>query len=361
MRKVIVTMFMVVISASIVLTGCTKKAEEPKKEVLKVGMVTDSGSIDDKSFNQGSWEGILDAEKEFGIEVKYLQPVAKNTADYFKEIQNLYDAGFKFIITPGFMFETAIFMAQEKYPDAKFVLIDGTPHNEDYSVFKLGSNVVSAVFAEHESGFLAGVAASLQLKEGEFGFIGGQEIPAVQKFNWGFQQGIIYANENKGTSITIKPENIIYQGTFNDVAAGGVLGAAMYDKGVDAIFIAAGSVGQGTINEAVNRVKTGEKVWAIGVDRDQYSEGAYGDGQSVILTSAIKKLTASSYDMIKAELNGTFPGGESLVFSIANDSVGLAATNPNLDASVEAEVAEIIEMIKKGSLIVSSEQGNLVK
>ena len=85
-------------------------------------MVTDSGTIDDKSFNQGTWEGIQKAKEEFGIEEKYLKPAGKTEADYLKEIGNLYDAGYKFIVTPGFKFETAIFKAQDKYKDAKFVI-----------------------------------------------------------------------------------------------------------------------------------------------------------------------------------------------------------------------------------------------
>ncbi|MDT8299202.1 MAG: BMP family ABC transporter substrate-binding protein, partial [Spirochaetaceae bacterium] len=121
-------------------------------EKLKVGMVTDAGTIDDKSFNQGTWEGILQAAAEGSVSEKYLKPTGTTEADYIKEIGNLYDAGYKLIVTPGFKFETAIFAAQDKYKDANFVLIDGTPHNADYSEFRAEDNVVSIFFAEHESG-----------------------------------------------------------------------------------------------------------------------------------------------------------------------------------------------------------------
>ncbi len=360
MRKVIVTMFMVVISASIVLTGCTKKAEEPKKETLKVGMVTDSGSIDDKSFNQGTWEGILGAEKDFGVETKYLKPAGQSEADLLKEIQNLYDAGFKFIITPGFSFGTAIYASQEKYPDAKFVIIDAIPSAPDGKGV-IGSNTVSCFYTEEESGFIAGVATALQLKDAEVAFIGGMAIPAVQKFNWGFQQGVAYSNENFDTKVVMNEENFVYQGSFDDVAGGAQLAASMFDKGVDAIFCAAGGVGAGAINEAVTRAKGGEEVWIVGVDGDQYHLGAYGDNKSVILTSAMKKLNAASYDMIKAELDGKFPGGQSLMFDASNNSIGLPNDNPNLDASVEAEVAKVFEKVVSGTIVVSKEQGNLFK
>ena len=94
---------------------------------LKVGMVTDSGSIDDKSFNQGTWEGIKKAVKDLGVKSKYLKPGGTTEADYVKEISNLNDAGYGLIVTPGFKFESAIFVARDKYPKTKFVLIDGSP------------------------------------------------------------------------------------------------------------------------------------------------------------------------------------------------------------------------------------------
>lgn len=106
------------------LVGCGNKSEGSANDV-KVGMVTDAGTIDDKSFNQGTWEGIKKAEAELKVESNYLKPAGTTEADYMKEIGNLYDTGYKFIVTPGFKFETAIFQSQEKYNDAKFVIIDG--------------------------------------------------------------------------------------------------------------------------------------------------------------------------------------------------------------------------------------------
>ena len=374
MKRVIVLMLLILLAVGVVFTGCSKKTEEKvaetetkavveeeKAPALKVGMVTDAGTIDDKSFNQGTWEGILKAEKDLGIQSKYLKPVGTTEADYLKEIGNLVDAGYKFLVTPGFKFETSIFEAQDKYPDVKFVLLDGTPHNADYSVFKTGENTVPIFFAEHESGFVAGLAASLQIKEGEMGFIGGMEIPAVQKFNWGFQQGVNYANENFDTSIVMKAENIVYQGTFSDVAAGQQIAAQMFDKGVDAIFCAAGGVGVGAINEAKSRAKAGKGGWIIGVDVNQYAEGIYEGEKSIILTSAMKRIDVAAYDMIKAELDGKFPGGETLTFNAANNGVGIPPENPNLDADVEAKVADVFKEIQSGAFVVSAEQGDLIK
>jgi basic membrane protein A len=270
------------------------------------------------------------------------------------------DAGYNFIVTPGFKFETAIFAAQTKYPDTNFVLIDGMPHAGDWNPV-VGPNTVSIFFAEQQSGFLAGVATALQLGSGEAGFIGGMEIPPVQKFNWGFQQGIAYANENLGTDITVKAENIVYQGSFDNVAAGQQLGAGMYDKGVDVIFCAAGGVGVGAINEAKSRAKNGDDVWIVGVDVDQFAEGIYEGEKSVILTSAMKYIDVAAYDMIKAKLDGTFPGGQMLTLDASNGGVGIPAENPNLDAAVESKVAEVFDMISSGSIVVAAEQGDLIK
>ena len=329
---------------------------------LKVGMVTDSGSIDDKSFNQGTWEGIKKAVKDLGVKSKYLKPGGTTEADYVKEISNLNDAGFSLIVTPGFKFESAIFVAQDKYPKTKFVLIDGSPNNGVFDATrkeKVGSNTVSIFFAEHESGFLAGVASALQIKDGDFGFIGGMEIPPVQKFNWGFQQGVAYANQNLGTKVSMKAENVIYQGTFNDVAAGQQLAAQMYDRGVKVIFAAAGGVGVGAINEAKARAAKG--AWIVGVDVDQYSQGIYKGDKSIILTSAMKRIDTAAYDMIKAEKEGKFPGGQTLVFDAKKDGVGIPATNPNLSADVSTKVAAVLADLKAGKITVAAEKGNLIK
>ena len=325
-------------------------------------MVTDSGSIDDKSFNQGTWEGIKKAVKDLGIKSKYLKPGGTTEADYVKEISNLNDAGFNLIVTPGFKFESAIFVAQDKYPKTKFVLLDGSPNNGVFDATrkeKVGPNTVSIFFAEHESGFLAGVASALQVKEGDFGFIGGMEIPPVQKFNWGFQQGVAYANQSLGTKVSMKPENVIYQGTFNDVAAGQQLAAQMYDRGVKAIFTAAGGVGVGAINEAKARAAKG--VWIVGVDVDQYAQGIYSGDKSIILTSAMKRIDTAAYDMIKAEKEGKFPGGQTLVFDAKKDGVGIPATNPNLSADVSTKVAAVLADLKAGKITVAAEKGNLIK
>lgn len=365
-RKRSLPLLLVILGLSILFAGCsgTQQTKAPASENLMVGMITDAGTIDDRSFNQGTWEGIVKAGTDFNFKPKYLRPAGTTEADYDKEIANLHDAGYKLIITPGFKFENSIYTGQEKYQDTKFVILDGVPHpGNDYSKTKIGPNTVAISFAEHESGFLAGVAAALQMKTGDFGFIGGMEIPAVQRFNWGFQQGIKYANDNFGTKINIKAENFIYQGTFHDVAAGQHLAAQMYDRGVNVIFASAGNVGVGVINEAVARTKGGHPVWVIGVDIDQYAQGYYDEGRtkSVVLTSAMKCVNQAAYDMVKSVKEGNFPGGKSLVFNAKNDGVGIPTANPNLREEVISKTKEIFAGLKEGKITVADKGDGLLR
>ena len=350
----------VLVLSAFVICSCTK-SEETTKKAMKVGMVTDAGTIDDKAFNQGTWEGIIRAEKELGVEIKYLKPVGTTEADYVKEISNLYDSGYKFIVCPGFKFETAIFKAQTKYPDAKLVLIDGNAHPADSYDAQNGPNTIGILFAEQEAGFTAGLAAALQLKEGRFGFIGGMEIPAVQKFNWGWQQGIKYANENLGTNIEMHPEDFVYQGTFSDIAAGQQIAASMFDRGVTCIHAAAGGGGVGVINETKARRQVGKDVWVVGVDVNQYNEGLLPDKKSVVLTSAMKYVDRASYDMVKDELDGKFQGGRTLILTAKEDAVGIPPENPNLSDEVQAKVNEIYQQIKSGAIVVADKQGDLFR
>ena len=353
-KKVMALVLLALMVTGLVGCGSDNNASKSEEGKLKVGMVTDTGTIDDKSFNQGTWKGIKEAEKSFGLETTFMQPNGESESSYLTEIQNLYDSGYKFIVTPGYKFETAIYKAQSQYEDAKFVLIDGEPNdgNDNYLV---ADNTVAVYFAEEQSGFIAGVASAVQLQDGDFGFIGGMEIPSVKKFNYGFQQGVAYANEHYGTNVSLKAENIVYSGSFSDTALGQQLSAQMYDNGVKAIFTAAAGVNIGVITEAKTRVANGQEAWVIGVDSDQYADGIYEGNKSVILTSAIKKVNVASYKMIEAELNNEFPGGQSLIFDAKNDAVGIPSENPNLSDDTIAKVNEVIDAIKADKIEVKTE------
>ena len=336
MKKTIALALALLLCFSVFAQGASEaKTDTP---ALKVGMVTDSGTIDDRSFNQGTFEGIKKAADEFGLECTYLRPSGTTTTDYVTAITDLYDNGYRFIACPGFLFADAVAQVQAMYDDLMLVIID------DALSAGIGKNSVAVIFKEHESGFL-----------------GGMEIPSVQKFNWGFQQGVIYANENYGTKIEMDPSNFVYSGSFADIALGQQIANTLYSKGVDAVFCAAGTTGVGGLNEAKNRALSGEKVWAVGVDVDQYYEGDLGNGTSCVLTSAMKDVTGVAYDMVKAAVEGNFPGGSLLLLGVADDRAGIPATNPNLTPEIEAKVAEVAALIKAGTVVVSDNGAGLIK
>ena len=344
------------------LVGCAK-VEEKEEKGIKVGMVTDAGTIDDKSFNQGTWEGILEyKEDNSNTEVQYLMPTGETTQDYLEAIDNLAMTGVEVMVLPGFKFEEAVGKAQSLYPDVKFVLIDGEPQvaidYEGCPVYEVAENTVSIFFAEQQASFLAGIATALETQTNKVAFLGGMEVPAVQKLGWGFVAGIAYANANLGTNVEVT--DYIYQGTFTDLDAGKAIAAGMYDKGVDVVFAAAGVVGVGAINEAKTRSEAGNEVFIVGVDVDQYEEGLLTDGSSVILTSAMKYLGRAAYDQINAYANGEFEGGRTILMDVNANGVGLPGVNPNLSDATVKEVNEVAEMIKTGEIEVPNTKDNLI-
>ena len=349
MRK-FTSMLIVTMVAMIALVACSSDKGESGSTTgtdnvnFKVGMMIDSGTIDDKSFNQGTWEGILAYTIDHkGVKGQHVQPNGETTADYLSAADNLMMAGNNVIIAPGFKFEEAITELQTANPEVSFVILDGEPAT-------MAENTTAIYFAEHEAGFLAGVAAALQSQTGKVGFIGGMKIPAVERFGWGYLAGVAYANENYATNVEVVDYQ--YQGTFYDVQGGQMMAGGMYDKGIDIIFSAAAAVGNGVINEAKARTEAGDKVYVIGVDVDQYDEGLMNDGSSVVLTYAIKRIDVAVYDTLKAYGEGNFPGGQIITMDAKTNGVGLPETNPNLTTDTQAKVDETLAEIQSGALVV---------
>ena len=347
------SMLTIALAASLGLVACgtgegDKGTTTNGEAKIKVGMMTDSGTIDDKSFNQGTWEGIQRYQEENGtIEAQYIKPGGEATQDYLEAADNLLAKGNELIIAPGFKFEEAIGKLQAENPETKFVILDGEPEGG------VAENSVGIYFAEQEAGFLAGIAAALETKTGKVGFIGGMVIPAVQKFGYGFVTGVAYANANLGTNVEVA--DYLYNGTFNDVSGGQAQAGGMYDKGIDIIFVAAGGVGNGVIAEGKVRAEAGDDVYVIGVDVDQYEDGIISNGSSVILTSAIKRIDNAAYDKIDELVNGTFTGGQVITMDAKNDGVGLPAENPNLSEATQQAADEAFELIKNGTIVVPTE------
>ncbi len=318
---------------------------------LRVAMTTDSGTIDDKSFNQATWEGIIAYEDDYSgdIEYTFIKPAGEADADYLDAIDNLVDVDSDLIFLPGFKFETAVNNAQYKYPKTKFVIIDGVPHNGDY-IEDIAKNTEAIAFSEVEAGFYGGLVSALMSETGKVGFIGGMEIPAVQKYGWGYVAGVAYANENYGTNVQVS--KYIYQGTFTDVAGGQTLASDFYNQGCDIIFHAAGGVGVGVINEARTRRTDGENVWVVGVDVDQYEEGIIEDGTSAILTSSMKHLDNATYQVIDQVKNGKFKGGKVVTLDSTDKAVGLPDSNPNLTDNAIAIYEEVYNLVATEKVVV---------
>ncbi|MDF1618405.1 BMP family lipoprotein [Petrocella sp. FN5] len=313
--------------------------EEPAEPIdFTVGLVTDVGGIDDKSFNQGTWEGILEFANATGAQTKYLQ--SDSDADYIPNLSNFSDEELDIIIAPGFLFEAALTEVATNFPDQKYLIIDMVIGGKD--------NVASAVFAEEQGSFLVGVAAALKAQEAgkdTVGFIGGMDFDLIQRFEAGFEAGVEAVDPN----MTVLVE---YAGDFSNAPIGQTLAAKMYDQGAYVIFHAAGGTGNGLIKEARDRRTNGEDVWAIGVDKDQYEDGIYEGDMSAVLTSMMKRVDVAARDVAEMTYNGEFPGGGILVFDLTNQGVGIPESNPNLSDAIVEEVKAYESKVVAGEVEV---------
>lgn len=353
-KRILALLMVLTMVFSLGLTGC-KKTEAPAEETpaetegtdtetapevksIVVGLVTDVGGIDDKSFNQGTWEGIQRFAEETGAETKYLQ--SESDTDYIPNLSTFSDEELDLIIAPGFLFIDSMTEVSGNFPDQKYLLID--------DVVAERPNVVSAVFAAEQGSFLVGVAAALKTQEAgkdTVGFIGGMDFELIQNFEAGFEAGVKAVDPNMNILVE-------YAGSFADAQKGQTLAAKMYDEGAYVIYHAAGGTGNGLIKEAKDRATNNQEVWAIGVDKDQYADGIYEGEKSVILTSMMKRVDVAAYEVSKMVLEDTFPGGETLRFTLENGGVGIPAENPNLSADMLTKIAEFEGKVKSGELEV---------
>ncbi len=296
---------------------------EPAEEGYELAMITDSGEIDDKSFNQGTWEGIIAFAEANGLTYKYYKPTEVSDNAYLAAIDLAVQGGASVVVTPGFLFEPAIYDAQDKYPDIKFILLDGTPHTADWSTFRIEGNVYSIFYAEQQSGFLAGYAA---VKEGytKLGFMGGMAVPAVIRFGYGFVQGAEYAAAEMGVeSVEVMYH---YTGDFMATPKNQTTAATWFNEGTEVIFAAGGKVGNSVMAAAE---AAGTKV--IGVDVDQSAES------DTVITSAKKELAVSVQAGLQGYLDGNFKGGVSETLDITVDAVGLPMDNSKFDTFTQAD------------------------
>ena len=287
----------------------TKTASEPSDGGFELALVTDLGTIDDKSFNQGAWEGLTRYAEENNISYKYYQPQEGTTDSYLETIGLAVEGGAKLVVCPGFLFEEPVYLAQDQFKDTHFILLDGEPHSGDYAEYRTNENVMPILFQEDQAGFLAGYAA---VKEGytKLGFMGGMAVPAVIRFGYGFIEGAEAAAAELGVSGIEVMYN--YTGAFAATPEAQSMAASWYQNGTEVIFGCGGAVGNSVMAAAQEK---GAKV--IGVDVDQSFES------ETVITSAMKLLSNSVYDGVKAFYDGSFPGGKTSVFTVENEGVGL--------------------------------------
>lgn len=316
-----------------------------KEKAFSVAMVTDVGGVDDKSFNQSAWEGLQKFGADNGLKkgqggFDYLQ--STSDADYTTNLNSLARKGFDLVYGIGFLMHDAVDGIAKQQPKTNFAIIDDEVKQP---------NVASVLFKEQEAAFLAGVAAALTTKTNHIGFIGGMEIPVIERFEAGFLAGVQAA----------KPEvkvDVKYSGAFDKAELGQTIASTMYASGADVVFHAAGATGNGLFKEAgdLKKKDAAREIWAIGVDRDQNDMGP-----DVVLTSAIKRVDVAVVDIAKKAKDGKFPGGELAIYGLQEDGVGLAPINakaPNKDA-IDKAVKEWIEKIKSGNVKVPGTRDEL--
>jgi basic membrane protein A len=283
-------------------------------DTYEIALITDKGNIDDKSFNQGSWEGVLEFTTANNISHQYYKPEEASDAGYLAAIDLAITGGAKVVVTPGFLFEVAMYEAQTKHPDVKFILLDGSPHTADYSVFETKTNVASVMYAEEESGYLAGYAAVMDGMK-KLGFMGGMAVPAVQAFGYGYLFGAQDAAKELGLGAGEIEVTYHYTGNFEENDTNKATAKTMYQEGTEVIFACGGSVGKSVMAAAS---EAGAKV--IGVDVDQRYDG------ETVITSATKGLGSSVVQVLDSIYNtntwDTF-GGTTTYFDAINDGVGL--------------------------------------
>ena len=303
----------------------------------EIALITDLGSIDDKSFNQGCWEGVVKYAEEKEITHKYYKPTEKSDDAYVAAIDLAVKGGAKVVVTPGFLFENPIRIAQEKYPEVKFILIDGNLGDD------VAENTVAITFAEEESGFLAGYAA---VKEGykNLGFIGGMAVPAVVKFGMGYVQGANYAAEELGLddgAITCKYN---YCGSFGPTPEIEAMASAWYNDGVEVIFSAAGGAG----NSAMAAAEKASKA-VIGVDVDQSSES------ETVITSATKGLREAVYKTLTELYTDAFPGKQNVILAADQDGVLLPMENSRFETFTQEDYDAIFAKVAAKEIAINSD------
>ena len=328
--------FLKLITLSIILIISLSCKDTKKNSGYELALITDIGTIDDKSFTQGSWEGLKKYAEEKGITYKYYKPAGKDTDSKIDSIYLAISSGAKLIVTPGYLFEPAIYKVQDIYPEINFVLLDGTPQDGTYTDFRIEKNVYAVLYAEEEAGFLAGYGV---VKEGytNLGVMGGMAEPSVIRFGYGFVQGADYAAKELGVK-NIKID-YTYIGGYEPTPEVQTKASSWFIKGVQVIFAPAGGAGNSVMSAAEQN-----KGYVIGVDVDQSVESP------TVITSAMKMIGESVYNAIDEFYKGNFPGGKIAVLDAKVHGIGLPMETSKFKNFTKEDYDNIYQKLVDGSV-----------
>lgn len=322
-------------------------AEGEGSSDFSVGMVTDIGGVDDKSFNQSAWEGLKAFGKEQGLKkgegFDYAQ--SSKDADYLPNLNRLVRDGYDLVFGIGFKLTDAIEKVASQNPDTNFGLVDAVAD---------APNITSITFKEHQGSFLVGVAAALKTETNKVGFVGGETSDLIKKFESGYRAGV--ASVNPDIEVEVK-----YAESFGAPDKGKAIAASMYNSGIDVIYHSSGGTGNGVFAQAkdIKKNDPSANVWVIGVDRDQYEEGTIGE-YNVTLTSMVKRVDTAVKEVSTQAMNGEFPGGEVLNFGLEDDAISVAKTNEEAYTDeIDKKVQEWKQKIVNGEIKVPKTEDEL--
>ena len=318
------------VCVALALFGCDSKSGSGGTAVgtvggTTVGIVFDTGGLGDKSFNDSAWRGIERAVDELGIQKMAIESGSESAYED-NLILMAEEEGIDLVIAVGINMQTALDAVAKKYPDVSFAIIDG-----DVDL----PNVRSLKFKEEEGSYLVGFLAGLMTESGKIGFVGGQALPLIEKFEYGYRAGA----ERARPDVEFLPAK--YIGSWDDVSQAKVAANVLYSSGADVVYHAAGRAGLGVIRSAAENGK-----WAIGVDSDQD-----GVEEGSVLTSMVKGVDNAVFQTIQDFLNDEFTSGAK-VYDLASGGVGVSEFRFTRDEIGEDNI-ELLEDIKR--MIISGE------
>lgn len=363
MRKI--TLFITVLLLAMILVACgggseeeattapqatEATVEEPTEEpvaeegdcsspdVFCVGLVTDVGEIDDKSFNQSAWDGVVQAEAELGAQVDFIE--TQDAKDYAANIGLFADEGYDVVVTVGFALGGATLEAACNYPDIDFIGVDQFQSPVTPEGWVCGDqswplpNLAGLIFAEDKAGFLAGALAAMMSESGTIAAVLGTNlVPPVVAFKEGYENGARYINPDITLISTYHPGGLDV--AFTDPEWGATTARQALDQGADVVFGAGGKTGNGALIEVAGE----EGAYCIGVDSDQWE--TVPEAHACLISSAMKLITPGVFDLVSASQGGSFPAGNFV------GSVGLASFH-DFDSAVPADVKSRLDEINTG-------------